>query len=116
MTEHIKMPDVTPLVRYVANGTQTEFEYPFPIFASEDLAVYLNGAKQASGFTIDGAGETLGGSVTFDAAPAINTIITLARELPIERVTDYLEGGDFSAQSINTELDYLIAAIQQVNR
>ncbi|MCB1592227.1 MAG: hypothetical protein KDI90_07225 [Alphaproteobacteria bacterium] len=116
MTEHIKMPDVTPLVRYVANGTQTEFEYPFPIFASEDLAVYLNGAKQASGYTIEGAGETLGGSVTFDTAPAINTIITLARELPIERVTDYLEGGDFSAQSINTELDYLIAAIQQVNR
>lgn len=116
MTEHIKMPDVTPLVRYVANGAQDIFAYPFPVFASEDLAVYLDGARQASGFTIDGAGRTAGGTVTFDAAPAINTIITLARELPIERVTDYLEGGDFSAWSINTELDYLIAALQQVNR
>lgn len=116
MTEHIKMPDVTPLVRYVANGTQTIFAYPFPIFASEDLAVYLNGAKQASGFTIEGAGQTAGGTVTFESAPAINTVLTLARELPIERMTDYLEGGDFSAQSINTELDYLIAALQQVNR
>ncbi|MBK9584398.1 MAG: hypothetical protein KA099_03070 [Alphaproteobacteria bacterium] len=116
MTEHIKMPDVTPLVRYTANGTQTVFAYPFPIFASEDIAVYLNGAKQASGIIINGAGLTAGGTVTFDTAPAGNTIVTLARELPIERVTDYLEGGDFSAQSINTELDYLIAAIQQVNR
>lgn len=116
MFEHIKMPDVTPLVRLVANGTQTIFTYPFPIFASEDLNVYLNGAKQISGFDIDGVGETAGGTVTFDSAPANGVIMTLARELPIERVTDYLEGGDFSAASINNELDYLIAALQQVNR
>ena len=116
MSEHIKMPDVVPIARYVANGTQTEFPYPFPIFASEDLAVYFDGAKQSSGFTIAGEGETSGGSITFDEAPAMDGIITLARELPIERVTDFLEGGDFSAQSINTELDYMIAALQQVNR
>ena len=116
MPEHIKIPDVTPIVRYNANGTQDNFSFPFPIFASEDLAVYIDGAKQASGFTINGAGNTSGGSVTFDAAPSANAILTLARELPIERTTDYLEGGDFSATSINTELDYLIAALQQVNR
>ncbi len=116
MVEHIKMPDVVPITRYIVNGTQTIFTYPFPIFASEDLAVYLDGAKQASGYTISGAGNTAGGSVTFDTAPAMDTILTLARELSIERVTDFLEGGDFSAQSINNELDYLTAALQQVNR
>ncbi len=115
-TDHIKMPDITPIIRYTANGTQTIYSYPFPIFASEDMAVYLGGAKQASGFTINGAGDTSGGSVTFDAAPTLNTIITLSRELTIERVTDFLEGGDFSAQSINNELDYIIASLQQVNR
>lgn len=116
MPEHIKVPDVSPIVRYAANGTQTEFAYPFPIFASEDLAIFLDGAKQSSGFTISGAGNTSGGNVTFDTAPASDTVVTLARELPIERVTDFLEGGDFSAVSINNELDYLIAALQQVNR
>lgn len=116
MTEHIKMPDVAPIVRYVANGVQSAFTYPFPIFASEDMAVYLDGAKASSGYTVAGAGETAGGTVTFDAAPSYGVIITLARELPIERVTDFLEGGDFSARSINNELDYLIAALQQVNR
>ncbi len=116
MPEHIKMPDVTPIVRYTADGEQTVFAYPFPIFASEDLKVYLNGAQQVSGFVIFGAGQTLGGNVTFDTAPADETIVTLERFLPIERVTDYLEGGDFSAQSINNELDYLVAAIQQVER
>jgi hypothetical protein len=116
MPEHIKVPDVTPIVRYVANGTQTLFLYAFSIFASEDLAVYIDGAKQSSGFTINGAGQTAGGHVAFTVPPKDAAIITLAREIPIERITDFLEGGDFSAQSINSELDYLIAALQQVSR
>jgi len=116
MTEHIKMPDVSPIVRYNADGAQTSFTYPFPIFASEDLAVYVGGAKQSSGYDISGAGSTSGGSVTFDSAPDDGAIVTLARELPLERLTDFLEGGDFSANAINTELDFLIAALQQVSR
>lgn len=116
MPEHIKMPPVTPIARYLADGEQTVFSYPFPIFASEDLAVYLDGARQIAGFTVGDAGETGGGEVTFDLAPEEDTVVTLERLLPIERVTDFLEGGDFSAQAINNELDYLVAAIQQVAR
>ncbi len=116
MTEHIKMPAVTPVTRYLADGDQTEFTYPFPIFASEDLAVYIAGAKQISGFDIAGAGATSGGIVTFDIPPAQDAVVMLRRELPLERLTDYLEGGEFSANSINTELDLLMASIQQVSR
>ncbi len=113
---HIQMPAVTPIVRYTASGTQSVFSYSFPIFEDANMSVYLDGAKQVSGFTINGAGETSGGDVTFDNPPANGVIVTLARELSIERVTDFLEGGDFSAASINNELDYLVAALQQVNR
>ena len=116
MTEHIKVPDIAPLARYLCNGVQTIFSFPFPIFASADLIIKFDGTEQVSGFTIQNAGETSGGSVTFDIAPAIDTILTLERRLPIERMTDFLEGGDFSADAINTELDYMIAALQQVER
>ncbi len=116
MPEHIKMPDVEPVVRYLANGKQTAFEYPFPIFASEDLQVFLNGALQSSGFSVSGSGNTNGGSVTFDTAPTSGQAVTLKRQVPYERLTDFLEGGDFSAVAINTELDYLAASIQQVAR
>lgn len=116
MPEHIKIPNISPIVRYVADGIETAYSFGFPIFASEDLRVSMNGAEQASGFTISGAGNTAGGTVTFDTAPALSTIITLARNLPIERITDYLESGDFSAASINGELDYIIASLQQVSR
>lgn len=115
-TEHIKMPDVPPLVRYLADGAQTQFTYPFPIFASEDLAVYFDGAQQYSGFTIAGAGATEGGIVTFSTAPASGIVVMIERRMKLERLTDFLEGGDFSARAINTELDFLVAAIQQVGR
>ncbi len=116
MTSHIKIPAVAPLISYVCNGTQDSFSFPFPIFASEDLCVKLNGAEQVSGFTITGAGESVGGSVTFDSSPVMDTVLTLERVLKIERMTDFLEGGDFSADAINTELDYMVASIQQIGR
>ena len=116
MTDHIKMPAVEPLVRYVANGIETNFAYPFPIFASEDLKVYFDGVQRFHGFDIFDAGETAGGMVVFDEAPEQNVVLTFERRLPLERVTDFLEGGDFSAQAINNELDYLTASIQQINR
>ncbi len=116
MTGHIKMPDVTPIARYLADGSATIFTYPFPIFASEDLAVYQNGAQQAYGFTVTDSGQTNGGTVVFDTAPANGVVVTLERVLPLERVTDFIEGGDFSARAINNELDYLTAGLQQISR
>lgn len=116
MTNHIKMPDIAPIVRYLSDGNETDFDYPFPIFASEDLYVYFDGARQDYGFTIDGAGQTAGGKVIFTTAPARGVVITLERVLPLERVTDFIEGGDFSARALNNELDYLTASLQQINR
>ncbi len=115
-TEHIKMPEVVPVVRYLADGARVTYPYDFPVFASEDIAVSLSGARRYSGFTVAGAGETEGGSVTFDAAPPAGETIVIERLLPIERMSDFIEGGDFSARALNTELDYLTAAIQQVAR
>jgi len=116
MSDHIKMPEIAPIVRYAANGLKTVFEYPFPVFASEDLKVYFDGAPQYAGFDVADAGSTSGGTVTFDLPPADGIVVTLERRLPLERMTDFLEGGDFSAQAINNELDYLTASLQQVDR
>lgn len=114
-SDHIKIPDIEPITRFVADGSQVSFPFLFPIFASEDIDVFINGAQQFAGYTITGAGQTEGGAVVFDSAPADEAIVTVERRLPLERLTDFLEGGDFSAHAINTELDFLIAAIQQVN-
>ncbi|MFN3826936.1 MAG: glycosyl hydrolase family 28-related protein [Micavibrio sp.] len=116
MIEHIKMPAVTPVVRLLADGEETSFVFSFPIFSVSDLKVYLDGALQYSGYDVAGAGETTGGSVTFDEAPDSGVVVTLERTLAYERVTDFLEGGDFSARALNNELDYIVAALQQLSR
>ena len=114
MTSPLQVPRGTPRVQYVADGHQTVFPFTFPIFASEDLAVSLGAALQSTGFTVSGSGVTAGGAVTFAAAPANGTIVTLNRRVPIERVTDFQESGPLSALALNTELDVLTACLQQV--
>ena len=113
---HIQFPDVAPVIRYAADGVRSTYEYPFPIFAADDLRVYFDNAPQNSGFTVNGAGQSEGGSVLFDTPPPADNIVRLEREMPYERLTDFLEGGEFSARAINTELDVLTAGLQQVAR
>lgn len=116
MSEHIKMPAVTPIVRYAGTGTQTTFAYPFPIFNDSDLTVSLDGARQSGGYTVSGEGLSEGGTVTFATPPAVGVVVTLAREMAIARTSDFIEGAEFSTRALNTELDSLVAALQQVSR
>ena len=112
---HIQIPAVTPRVQYTCNGTQTVFDYPFPIFETADLQVLFDGVPQYAGYEITGAGTSGGGQITFTAAPTAGVILSLARELAIARVSDFTEGSSFAAATLNTELDYNVAAIQQVS-
>ena len=114
MVDHIKIAAVEPVVQYIGNGTQKEFIYPFAIFSEENLKVSLNAGVQSSGYLVFGVGASAGGSITFNVAPANGIIVRLERRLEISRTTDFLEGGNFAARSVNNELDYLVASIQQV--
>ena len=115
MPSHIKIGDVSPRLQYTADGTQTVFTYPFPIFKTTDLEVYINDAKQVFGFNVDGSGNSAGGSVTFTTPPLASTIVTLARRLAIQRTSDFQSSGVLSAKTLNDEMDYLSASLQQVS-
>jgi Cu/Ag efflux protein CusF len=114
LAEHIKIADVTPRIQHTATGNQTLFEYPFPIFKAADLEVYLDDVKQASGYEVHDAGNSSGGTLTFDSPPAGGTIVTLHRLISIERTTDFLRSAPLTANAINDDLDYLTVAVQQV--
>ena len=115
MTDHIKVYGVKPRIQYVANGTSTVYEFPFVIFDTSDVDVYLNDTKQAStSFTVSGVRDSDGGTVTFATAPASGTVISIIRNLSIERTSDFQEGGALRADVLNDELDYQIACQQQI--
>jgi|GEM_PF-3439331 len=113
MTEHLKVTAAAPRKRYVANGSQTVFTFDFVLFRPEELLVTADGALVASGVGVallpDGTG-----SATFAAAPAAGTVVVVQRRLTIKRETDFQEGGDLRAKTLNDEFDFLTAGLQQV--
>ena len=111
---HIKIKPVTPRVQYTANGSTTVFPYSFAIFDETDMVVYVDDDIITAGYTVSGAGQTDGGNVTFDSAPEDGKKITLLRNVPIERITDFQEGGTFRPKNINDEFDRQTAFAQQV--
>jgi len=114
MAEHIRIGDVAPRVQYVADGTQSVFAFPFPIFSATDLECLVNGERRETGFTIDGAGLSEGGGVTFATVPAAGTRVTLRRRMRVQRVTDFQPNGLLRADTLNDELDYQVAALQEL--
>lgn len=114
MAEHIRIGDVAPRVHYVADGTQGTFAFPFPIFSAADLECLVDGERRESGFTIQGAGRSEGGQVVFATPPAAGARITLRRRMRIQRVTDFQPNGLLRADTLNDELDYQVAALQEL--
>ncbi len=114
MIEHIQINDVAPRIAYVADGVQSAFTYPFAIFKAADLEIWLGGERQTANFTVSGVGISTGGTVLFATPPAIGIRVTLRRRLSIARVSDYQADGIIRAKTLNDELDYQVAAIQQV--
>ena len=114
MSEHITIGDVSPRALYIANGTQRDFTFAFPIFNDSDLEIRLDGLIQPTGFTITGAGESDGGIVTFTEAPANGARVMLRRRVVLARVTDFQENSLLRASALNDDLDFQMAALQQV--
>ena len=115
MSDHIKIYGVKPRIQYTANGTLATYEFPFVIFSASNIDVYLNDEKQeSSAYTVLLGNDSDGGSVTFNSAPASGTLVTIVRNLSIERTTDFQEGSILRANVLNDELDYQIACQQQI--
>jgi hypothetical protein len=116
MADHIQIGDINPRIQYSGDGSQTAFTYPFPIFVDADMEVYEDDVLQTitTHYTVAGAGDSSGGTVTFVTAPAADVVVTLLRNIAIERTSDFQESGEFRAKVINDELDKLTATAQQI--
>lgn len=115
MSEHVKINDIAPRIHYVADGAQTLFPFPFPIFQAADIEAHIGDDVQVGGFTVSGAGLSGGGTVSFAMPPRAGARVTLLRRLALQRTTDFQADGVIRAKTLNDELDYQTAALQQLN-
>ncbi len=112
--------DVTPREQFVALADQILFTVSFNIFKETDIKVYKTPAGNPADETADililnvGYVVTLlatGGDVTLTAPASAGDIITILRDLPVERTTDFNVGG-FTVDELNGSLDTIVATIQ----
>jgi hypothetical protein len=113
----ILINDVRPRVQYSydpAAHTGQRFDFGFPVLDASDLRVAANDAVlDPADYTIEGIGSQTGGTVTISPVLSVKTRISIWRDMPFERVTDFAPGSDLRASVLNAELDRMILLLQQ---
>ena len=111
----ILINDTAPRAQYTATSGQTVFTVSFEFFANSDLKVYRNATllTLTTNYTVTGAGVTGGGSVTFVTGATAGDIVTIIRDVPVARTSDFPTSGPFNIEALNTDLDRLTAMVQQ---
>jgi len=101
--------------QYTATAGQTVFAYTFEVYNKNDLVVLQNDTTLAEGtnYTVSGVGSDSGGNITLTSGATAGDIITVYRDMALERLTDYQNSGDFLASEVNEDFDRLWLATQQ---
>ena len=115
-SHHIQIGDISPRIQCTGDGSQVAFTYPFPIFKDSDIEVFEDATLRTivTDYTVSGAGNDNGGTVTFVTAPLTGVVVTLKRTITIARTSDFDESGAFRSKVINDELDTITAVQQQL--
>ncbi len=107
-------------ISYNGNGVTTEFSFPYRFLANGDLVVVevaADGTETVktitTHYTITGAGDDAGGSVTMLVAPASGTRLVIYRDTEVVQETDYTSGDAFPAESHERALDRLTMILQE---
>jgi hypothetical protein len=108
---------------YSGNDSTTEFTYTFKIFADTDLQVIIRSSTGTetvktltTHYTVAGAGDASGGSITFTGGntPATGETVVIRREVPQTQAIDYIANDPFPAESHEEGLDRATMTIQQM--
>jgi hypothetical protein len=107
-------------ISYTGNGTTTVFPVNYYFLENSHLLVVLRSAggvetvqTLTTNYTVIGAGNEAGGSVTMLVAPPVGTTLVIERSVPATQETDYLANDPFPAESHERALDKLTMLVQQ---
>jgi parallel beta-helix repeat protein len=106
--------NTTPVeTNYTGNASTTVFALTFAFAANAHVKVYLADVLQNSGYSITGAGNPSGGTLTFSAAPGSGVAIKARRVTPLTQEIDVVNNATVFASSLETGLDYALMRQQE---
>lgn len=107
-------------------ANSTTFTIDFPFFALDDINVVITDSLGADTALTRGSGANTfavtgtavddgfsGGNVTLGSVYTSSTV-TIFRDIPVTRTTDFATSGPFNIAALNTELDRIIAIQQEL--
>lgn len=104
------VPEQTPLKEYIANGITTVFPLEFDCDKPEHLIVSFNGEEAPIG-----SWGLNNNTVTFNNAPANGIRVTLERNTPFQRTTEYQSyDNSFRPPSVNKDFDLIWWKLQEL--
>lgn len=111
----------TSRVDYVGNGATDEYDYTFPIISDSDLRVSVRDDDDVettlvlnTDYTVDGAGDEDGGSITLlDGNLTSGHVLTIRRVRQLKQLTDIRNQGEFFPETHEDAFDHLIMIDQQ---
>jgi hypothetical protein len=106
--------NTTPVeINYTGNASTTVFALPFAFAANGHVKVYLAGVLQNSGYSITGAGNPSGGTLTMTTAPGTGVALKAKRVTPLTQDIDVVNNATVFASSLETGLDYALMRQQE---
>jgi hypothetical protein len=99
-----------------ANALPVNFKFP----DSGDLKVWQTSGTtttelaETTDYTVSGAGEDSGGTVTLLSAPLATDTITIMREVGLTQDSSWEYIGDFNSEQLELDLDTIVMMIQQL--
>lgn len=100
-------------ISYTGNGVTTVFAFPYKFIEGNDLAVYVAGVLQASGYTV-GTPSDSGANVTFSVAPAAAASVVIVNDPDLLQATALPGTGPFPSKSVETMADKLTLIVQRL--
>ncbi len=110
-------------ISYAGNGVTTAFSFPYYFLQSADLKVILRiestGVETTqilnTNYTVSGAGNPSGGTVTMSVAPAVGRSLIIFRDPEKTQDLDLVENDPLPAEELEKRLDKLTMIAQRLS-
>jgi len=103
-------------ISYTGDGATTEYTFTFPFFQNADIRICIdNELLDDTQYDVNPNDDFDGGIVVFGNAPESGANIDIFRHVSLNRIIDYQPTLKIDPEDLNSDFNFLLAALQDLN-
>ena len=105
-------------INFIGDGNITEFDFSFPFFTKKDVVVLVNSVPATEySISVISNGQDAdipysGGKVIFNTAPRNADVISIYRQIELERIIDYQPTAQIDPIALNNDMNFVVEALK----